>query len=109
MRSNSKHNIEVIWDGEAFKNMIELRTLVIKGVSFSESPTHLPNSLRVVEWKEYPSECFPVDFYQRQLTICKLTSKFYCREGFFKKASVIQINIFYNIYNNFFFLLSFQW
>jgi len=91
MRSNSKHNIEVIWDGEAFKNMIELRTLVIEGVSFSESPKHLPNSLRVVEWKEYPSECFPVDFYPRQLTICKLSSKFYRPEGFFKKASVMNL------------------
>jgi hypothetical protein len=56
--------LEVNWDGEAFKNMTNLKTLIIKRVDFSESPKHLPNSLRVLEWWGYPSECFPIEFYR---------------------------------------------
>ncbi|RHN51943.1 putative TIR domain, winged helix-turn-helix DNA-binding domain-containing protein [Medicago truncatula] len=80
-----KDNV-VNWDGEAFKNMTKLRTLLIEGVKFSESPKHLPNSLRILEWYDYPSQYFPVDFLPRQLIICKLSSEFYRpREDFFKK------------------------
>ncbi|RHN51940.1 putative TIR domain, winged helix-turn-helix DNA-binding domain-containing protein [Medicago truncatula] len=85
--------IVVNWDGEAFKNMTKLRTLFIdEGVKFSESPKHLPNSLRILLWGGYPSEYFPVDFFPKQLTICILSSELYRpREDFFKKASVMNL------------------
>ena len=92
MCSDSKDDIEVNWEGEAFKNMTKLRTLVIHRVSFSESPKHLPNSLRVLYFWESPSDHLPVDFFPRQLTICKLNYTFNCsREVFFKKASVMNL------------------
>jgi len=56
--------------------MTKLRTLVIHRVSFSESPKHLPNSLRVLYFWESPSDHLPVDFFPRQLAICKLNSTF---------------------------------
>ncbi|KEH15756.1 disease resistance protein (TIR-NBS-LRR class) [Medicago truncatula] len=90
MCSDSDEDIVVNWDGEAFKNMTKLRTLFIQSVYFSESPKHLPNSLRVLRLWEYPSEeCLPVDFYPRQLTLCKLNFTFNRpQEVFFKKASL---------------------
>ena len=41
---------EVEWDGDAFKRMKNLKTLIIKNGLFSKGPKHLPNTLRVLEW-----------------------------------------------------------
>ena len=41
---------EVEWDGDAFKEMKNLKTLIIKSDCFSKGPKHLPNTLRVLEW-----------------------------------------------------------
>ncbi|MED6203778.1 hypothetical protein PIB30_002542 [Stylosanthes scabra] len=65
-------DVEVKWDGTAFKEMKNLKTLIIKNGYFSTSPTHLPNSLRVLEWWRYPSKCFPNGFHPKKLTILKL-------------------------------------
>ncbi|AES76447.2 disease resistance protein (TIR-NBS-LRR class) [Medicago truncatula] len=46
--------IEVQWDGEAFKKMENLKTLIFSNdVFFSENPKHLPNSLRVLECRNH--------------------------------------------------------
>nr|KYP76799.1 TMV resistance protein N [Cajanus cajan] len=37
------------WNGEAFKKMENLKTLIIRNCHFSKGPKHLPNSLRVLE------------------------------------------------------------
>ncbi|MED6107802.1 hypothetical protein PIB30_017692 [Stylosanthes scabra] len=63
---------EVKWDGKAFKEMKNLKTLIIKNGCFSKSPKHLPNSLRVLEWWRYPSEYFPYDFQPKELSVLKL-------------------------------------
>ncbi|XP_057446689.1 disease resistance protein RPV1-like isoform X2 [Lotus japonicus] len=63
---------EVDWDGEAFKEMKKLKTLVIRKTHFSKGPEHLPNSLRVLEWWKYPSQHLPSDFRPKKLSICKL-------------------------------------
>ncbi|MED6107807.1 hypothetical protein PIB30_017697 [Stylosanthes scabra] len=63
---------EVKWDGKAFKEMKNLKTLIIKNGCFSKSPKYLPNSLRVLEWWRYPSEYFPYDFQPKDLSILKL-------------------------------------
>ncbi|XP_057446646.1 TMV resistance protein N-like [Lotus japonicus] len=66
-------NKEVKWDGNAFKKMKNLRTLIIKKCHFSKAPIHLPNSLRVLEWWKYPSEELPSDFHAKELSIWKPT------------------------------------
>ncbi|XP_057446544.1 disease resistance protein RUN1-like isoform X5 [Lotus japonicus] len=63
---------EVNWDGEAFKEMKKLKTLVIRKTHFSKGPEHLPNSLRVLEWWKYPSQHLPSDFHPKKLSICIL-------------------------------------
>ncbi|RZC09382.1 hypothetical protein D0Y65_015916 [Glycine soja] len=62
----------VQWDGTAFQNMQNLKTLIIKNGNFSKGPEYLPNSLRVFEWWGYPSHCLPSDFHPKELAICKL-------------------------------------
>ncbi|MED6112652.1 hypothetical protein PIB30_063499 [Stylosanthes scabra] len=70
-------DVEVQWDGTAFKDMNNLKTLIIKNGRFPKSPKHLPNSLRVLKWWRYPSECFPYDFRQEKLSILKLLNNLY--------------------------------
>ncbi|MED6143249.1 hypothetical protein PIB30_004335 [Stylosanthes scabra] len=60
------------WDGKAFKEMTNLKTLIIKNGWFSSAPKYLRNSLRVLEWWEYPSKDFPYDFQPKELSILKL-------------------------------------
>ncbi|XP_061348635.1 disease resistance protein Roq1-like isoform X2 [Gastrolobium bilobum] len=62
----------VEWDGNAFKEMKNLKTLIIRKGYFSEGPKHLPNSLRVLEWWRYPSPSLPSNFHQKKLVILKL-------------------------------------
>eukprot|EP00256_Glycine_max_P056567 XP_014624126.1 protein SUPPRESSOR OF npr1-1, CONSTITUTIVE 1 isoform X2 [Glycine max] len=63
---------EVEWDGDAFKKMKNLKTLIIKSDCFSKGPKHLPNTLRVLEWWRCPSQDWPHNFNPKQLAICKL-------------------------------------
>jgi hypothetical protein len=46
------------WNGDAFKKMKNLKTLIIKNGQFSKGPKYLPSTLRVLKWKGYPSK-FP--------------------------------------------------
>ncbi|XP_057437315.1 disease resistance protein RUN1-like [Lotus japonicus] len=62
----------ISWDGKGFKNMENLKTLIIKNVHFSEAPKYLPSSLRVLDWQSYPSQYLPPNFYPGNLSICKL-------------------------------------
>ncbi|XP_061366470.1 disease resistance protein RUN1-like [Gastrolobium bilobum] len=62
----------VEWDGNAFKEMKNLKTLIIRKACFSEGPKHLPNSLRVLEWWRYPSPSLPSNFHQKKIVILKL-------------------------------------
>ncbi|CAK8574974.1 unnamed protein product [Lathyrus sativus] len=64
---------EVIWDGEALKKMQNLKTLIIRNVRLNKGPTHLPNSLRVLEWSGYPSSSLPDGFHPKKLVILKLS------------------------------------
>jgi hypothetical protein len=87
--------IEVKWDGEAFKKMGNLRTLILEDGHFSESPKHLPNSLRVLKWWKYPTLDLPNDFYPKKLVICKIASSDFTSflwGDLFKKASLLNFN-----------------
>ncbi|QHO13870.1 TMV resistance protein N [Arachis hypogaea] len=70
-------DVEVKWDGTAFKEMKNLKTLIIKNGCFSKCPKNLPNSLRVLEWWRYPSEWLPNDFQPKKLSILKLLNNLY--------------------------------
>ena len=62
----------VEWDGMAFKEMKNLKTLIIRVGSFSKGPEHLPNSLRVLEWSGYPSPSLPPNFHPKRLVTLEL-------------------------------------
>ncbi|KAK7261677.1 hypothetical protein RIF29_27993 [Crotalaria pallida] len=63
----------IAWNGKAFKKMNNLRTLIIRNGCSDVDVEHLPNSLRVLEWREYPSSSLPSDFHPEELTILKLS------------------------------------
>ncbi|XP_061344394.1 disease resistance protein Roq1-like [Gastrolobium bilobum] len=62
----------VEWDGNAFKEMKSLKTIIVRKGCFLEGPKHLPNSLRVLEWWRYPSPSLPSTFNQKNLMILEL-------------------------------------
>ena len=66
---NSHEKQKVQWSGDAFKKMPKLRMLVIRNALFSTGLTYLPNSLRVLEWIEYPSPSLPEDFHAKKLGV----------------------------------------
>ncbi|KAJ7970218.1 TMV resistance protein N [Quillaja saponaria] len=63
---------KVYWNGEAFRKMTNLRILIVENAHFSQSPNHLPNSLRVLDWKNYPSPFLPPDFDPKNLVVLNL-------------------------------------
>ncbi|XP_057446761.1 disease resistance protein RUN1-like isoform X5 [Lotus japonicus] len=66
---------KIDWNGDGFKNMGNLKTLIIKNANFSQAPRHLPSSLRVLEWQRYPSQYLPPNFHPENLAICKLPKR----------------------------------
>ncbi|GAU12317.1 hypothetical protein TSUD_252680 [Trifolium subterraneum] len=72
----------------AFEKMHHLKILIVRGSTFSSKPKHLPNDLRLLDWKEYPSKTLPPEFYptkiinlnlrNSQLTIKKPFEQFLC-------------------------------
>ncbi|MED6158630.1 hypothetical protein PIB30_034465 [Stylosanthes scabra] len=56
----------------AFDKMENLRILIVRNTKFLTGPSHLPNSLRLLEWKGYPSESFPLDFHPHRIVDLKL-------------------------------------
>ncbi|XP_047170943.1 disease resistance protein Roq1-like [Vigna umbellata] len=63
---------KVEWDGKAFQNMQNLKTLIIRHGRFSKGPKYLPDNMRILEWWRYPSNSLPSDFHSKELAICKL-------------------------------------
>ncbi|MED6183287.1 hypothetical protein PIB30_036473 [Stylosanthes scabra] len=72
LKEEKNEDVEIKWDGTAFKEMKNLKTLIIKNGCFSKGLKYLPNSLRVLEWWRYPSNSFPYDFQPKELSILKL-------------------------------------
>ncbi|CAJ1940541.1 unnamed protein product [Sphenostylis stenocarpa] len=60
------------WSMTAFKKMKNLRILIIRNAIFSSGPSYLPNSLRLLDWKGYPSKSFPQNFYPHRIVDFKL-------------------------------------
>lgn len=64
---------EVQWDGNALKNMENLKILVIEKARFSRGPNHLPKSLRVLKWFDYPESSLPAHYNPKKLVILDLS------------------------------------
>jgi hypothetical protein len=95
--------IEVNWDGSAFEKMNRLRILIVRNTTFSSAPKHLPNHLRLLDWKEYPSKTFPPKFYPKEVIILSLfDSQLTMEEPFKVKTQLFFILFFHFIftYNN---------
>ncbi|KAL2594674.1 hypothetical protein AAZV13_12G202600 [Glycine max] len=69
----------------AFEKMENLRILIIRNTTFSTAPSYLPNTLRLLEWKGYPSKSFPPDFYPTKIVDFKLNHSSLMLEKSFKK------------------------
>ncbi|KAK7291274.1 hypothetical protein RIF29_06282 [Crotalaria pallida] len=68
------------FDGKAFKTMEKLKTFIIHGSNFFEKADYfngdldnLPNSLRVLEWQQYPFPTLPFGSHPEKLNILKLS------------------------------------
>ncbi|KAK7380571.1 hypothetical protein VNO78_33085 [Psophocarpus tetragonolobus] len=76
MKLEGYNNMQVQWDGKAFKEMKNLRILIIENTIFSTGPMHLPNSLRVLDWRCYPSPSLPSDFNPKRVVILLMPESF---------------------------------
>ncbi|XP_017438559.1 disease resistance protein Roq1 isoform X1 [Vigna angularis] len=80
--SISKREETIYWNRNAFRKMKKLKILIIRNGKFSEGPNYFPESLRVLEWHGYPSNCLPSNFDPRKLVICKLPHSPFTSFGF---------------------------
>jgi hypothetical protein len=64
---------EVQSDGNALKNMENLKILVIEKARFSRGPNHLPKSIRVLKWCDYPESSLPAHYDPKTLVILDLS------------------------------------
>ena len=55
----------VKWNPKAFSKMRNLKLLKICGVQLMHDLKHLPNSLRVLDWREYPSKPLTSSFQSK--------------------------------------------
>ena len=58
---------ENCWSPEAISQMYKLKFLKIDGIF--HDPQHLPNSLRVLYWRDYPSNSLPSTFQLDELVM----------------------------------------
>lgn len=65
---------EILLNAKAFGKMQSLRLLIINNAVFSGSPEYLPNGLRWLEWKGYPSSSMPHGFHPHKLAVLQLRS-----------------------------------
>ncbi|XP_045811001.1 TMV resistance protein N-like isoform X2 [Trifolium pratense] len=71
---------KIDWNGEAFKKMTKLKTLIIENGHFSQGPKYLPCTLRVLKWNRYPSKSPPSSALNKEfknMTILKFDNSKY--------------------------------
>ncbi|CAJ2634165.1 unnamed protein product [Trifolium pratense] len=86
-----EYTTEVYLDDYTFEKMNRLRILIVQNITFSSEPKHLPNHLRLLDWKEYPSETFPPKFYPRNIIILNLPYSQLTMNVPFKKFSYLTV------------------
>ncbi|XP_016186770.1 TMV resistance protein N isoform X1 [Arachis ipaensis] len=62
----------VNWSDTVFKKMKKLRILIVRNTSFPSWPIYLPNQLKLLDWKGYPSKSLPPGFYPEQIAAFNL-------------------------------------
>ncbi|XLT85181.1 hypothetical protein S245_007257, partial [Arachis hypogaea] len=62
----------VNWSDTVFKKMKKLRILIVRNTSFPSWPIYLPNQLKLLDWKGYPSKFLPPGFYPEQIAAFNL-------------------------------------
>ncbi|XP_028785831.1 TMV resistance protein N [Neltuma alba] len=87
------------WNGRAFKKMPNLKILIIRNAQFSTGPKHLPNSLRVLDWKGYPCPSLPSDFNPKELIILKMPESFLQPDVLLSACRVLALLIIISFYN----------
>ncbi|KAK7300088.1 hypothetical protein RJT34_10921 [Clitoria ternatea] len=93
-----EEEVEVEWSGSAFKKMNNLRILIVRNARFSLAPDYLPNSLKLLEWKGYPSKSLPAGFYPKNAVVLSLPQSHFMLE----KKLPLQVNRLQNLtYMNF--------
>ncbi|XP_054777791.1 disease resistance protein RUN1-like [Prosopis cineraria] len=80
---------KVEWSGIAFEKMNNLKILIIRNAQFSTNSKHFPNSLRLLDWKGYPSMTLPPDFSPSKLICLKLNRSRFTLEEPFKKFEYV--------------------
>ncbi|KAL2966393.1 hypothetical protein AAZX31_16G114600 [Glycine max] len=96
--SLSEKEATIEWEGDAFKKMKNLKILIIRNGKFSKGPNYFPESLRLLEWHRYPSNCLPSNFPPKELAICKLPQSCITSFGFhgsrkkFRNLKVLKFN-----------------
>ncbi|XP_028205464.1 TMV resistance protein N-like isoform X2 [Glycine soja] len=80
--SLSEKEATIEWNGNALEKMKNLKILIIRSGKFSKGPNYFPESLRVLEWHRYPSNCLPSNFHPKELAICKLPQSCITSFGF---------------------------
>ncbi|KAJ7970141.1 Disease resistance protein [Quillaja saponaria] len=68
-----------------FKNLKNLRVLIVRNAHFSKAPKHLPNNLRVLDWRDYPSQSLPADFHPETLVVLNMPHSHLTMDEPFKK------------------------
>ncbi|XP_030934615.1 TMV resistance protein N-like [Quercus lobata] len=58
---------DVDWHPEAFSKMQNLKLLIIDSIQFKHGLKHLPNNLRFLDWRKYPSKSLPSSFESTKL------------------------------------------
>ncbi|XP_054791327.1 disease resistance protein RUN1-like isoform X3 [Prosopis cineraria] len=80
------HQEKVEWGGIAFEKMNNLKILIIRNAQFSTSSKYFPNTLRLLDWKGYPSMTLPPNFSPSKLICLKLNGSQFTLEEPFKKS-----------------------
>lgn len=63
---------EVQLKAEDLRNMRNLRMLIIRNAEFFGGHVHLPSSLRLLDWEDYPSQVLPSDFLPEKIVMLEL-------------------------------------
>ncbi|GAU12364.1 hypothetical protein TSUD_253150 [Trifolium subterraneum] len=79
-----------------FEKMNRLRILIVRDGSFSSGPKHLPNHLRLLDWRTYYSKTFPPKFYPKNIIILNLPFSRLTMEDPFKQFSYLTVINFSN-------------
>lgn len=66
---------EINWVDTALEKMKKLRILVVRNTRFSSPPSYPPNQLRLLDWKEYPSQSFPSGFHPKKIVALNLRGR----------------------------------